>query len=304
MSAEGIDFALTRSGLTVEERLVLMLICHKLRDNSRMYKMVTSLNALTQMLEMTDYRCRKALSGLREKGMINWRAIEVRGKPKTEVIVNVVDPFLEDKQIVLADNKTALELDMFNNHFWPSYPRHVGREQAWQAWQKLIMTEDLFFKIMEDLAYRLEHEWSSRSASVVPTPLKYISARIWDKPSVPAMQVIKSLSQVGNAKATRLNPEWQLPRAWGDWALENSSFTGAEIIEMGEHFRDYWVARADKGAVKLDWLATWRNWVRSQKQRQPKTFAQQTREFKEERGKEAFSNLGGADSEALKKWGF
>lgn len=27
-------------------------------------------------------------------------------------------------------------------------------------------------------------------------------------------------------------------------------------------FRDYWVAKAGPGAAKLDWSATWRNWLR------------------------------------------
>jgi hypothetical protein len=35
---------------------------------------------------------------------------------------------------------------------------------------------------------------------------------------------------------------------------------------VGEQFRDYWSAKAGSGATKLDWQATWRNWVRNQKQ--------------------------------------
>lgn len=30
-------------------------------------------------------------------------------------------------------------------------------------------------------------------------------------------------------------------------------------------FRDYWIAKPGKEGVKLDWTATWRNWVRNQK---------------------------------------
>lgn len=30
-------------------------------------------------------------------------------------------------------------------------------------------------------------------------------------------------------------------------------------------FRDYWIARPGREGVKLDWFATWRNWVRNQK---------------------------------------
>ena len=29
-------------------------------------------------------------------------------------------------------------------------------------------------------------------------------------------------------------------------------------------FKDYWIAKAGSGGVKLDWFATWRNWIRNQ----------------------------------------
>lgn len=35
--------------------------------------------------------------------------------------------------------------------------------------------------------------------------------------------------------------------------------------EVFAGFRDYWIAKAGKDGVKLDWLATWRNWIRNQK---------------------------------------
>ena len=34
------------------------------------------------------------------------------------------------------------------------------------------------------------------------------------------------------------------------------------LIEF-DKFRDYWTAKAGKDAVKLDWPATWRNWIRN-----------------------------------------
>ena len=30
-------------------------------------------------------------------------------------------------------------------------------------------------------------------------------------------------------------------------------------------FRDYWIAQGGSKGTKLDWFATWRNWVRNQK---------------------------------------
>ena len=32
-----------------------------------------------------------------------------------------------------------------------------------------------------------------------------------------------------------------------------------------DSFRDYWIAKTGNNATKLDWFATWRNWVRNQK---------------------------------------
>ena len=36
-----------------------------------------------------------------------------------------------------------------------------------------------------------------------------------------------------------------------------------------KRFRDYWIAAPGRGGVKLDWLATWRNWVRTERGPQP-----------------------------------
>lgn len=60
------------------------------------------------------------------------------------------------------------------------------------------------------------------------------------------------------ARGSRLPPDW----------LPEGTFEQEEV----ERFRDYWTAKAGKDGVKLDWQATWRNWLRntqSWKPRQP-----------------------------------
>jgi len=37
----------------------------------------------------------------------------------------------------------------------------------------------------------------------------------------------------------------------------------AEIDRTAAKFRDFWAGKAGASGVKLDWPATWRNWVRS-----------------------------------------
>ena len=63
--------------------------------------------------------------------------------------------------------------------------------------------------------------------------------------------------------ATRLPAGWVLPKAWGDWAMQERPDLSAEDVRReAECFADYWHAKAGADARKADWLATWRNWVR------------------------------------------
>ena len=64
-------------------------------------------------------------------------------------------------------------------------------------------------------------------------------------------------------KGSRLAADWQLPKAWGEWALaEVPGWTADHVRKVGEMFGDYWRSKAGKDAAKADWMATWRNWVR------------------------------------------
>lgn len=63
--------------------------------------------------------------------------------------------------------------------------------------------------------------------------------------------------------ATRLPDDWILPKAWGEWALqERPDMAANEVRKEAEVFADYWRAKAGADARKADWQATWRNWVR------------------------------------------
>lgn len=65
-------------------------------------------------------------------------------------------------------------------------------------------------------------------------------------------------------RGTRLTADWKLPKAWGDWALDEYAQWGTNKVRLeGEKFRDHWVAKTGKDSTKTDWLATWRNWCRS-----------------------------------------
>ncbi|MDI6838012.1 MAG: hypothetical protein QMD99_20175 [Rhizobiaceae bacterium] len=62
-------------------------------------------------------------------------------------------------------------------------------------------------------------------------------------------------------RASRLPESWSLPRAWGQWAV-SEGYSETVIRSEAEKFRDYWISKPGKEATKLDWFATWRNWIR------------------------------------------
>lgn len=84
------------------------------------------------------------------------------------------------------------------------------------------------------------------------------------KEQVNNKQVTISMAQAPKKRASRLPEDWVLPGDYGEWAQEQG-LSDAEIKLESERFKDYWIAASGKTASKLDWLATWRNWIRNSK---------------------------------------
>lgn len=65
-------------------------------------------------------------------------------------------------------------------------------------------------------------------------------------------------------RGSRLADDWFLPQDYGEYALEQG-YSESVIRLEADKFKDYWVSKPGRDAVKLDWLATWRNWLRNSK---------------------------------------
>ena len=73
-------------------------------------------------------------------------------------------------------------------------------------------------------------------------------------------------------RGSRLPANWVPNKELAEWS--KSERPDLDLRKVLEEFRDYWTSVAGSKGVKLDWDATWRNWVR--KQTAPKqSFAQQ-----------------------------
>jgi hypothetical protein len=64
-----------------------------------------------------------------------------------------------------------------------------------------------------------------------------------------------------NKRGSRLPQDLFFPKEWCDFLVEQRPELNAQ--KTFDQFKDYWIAQAGQKGVKLDWFATWRNWVRS-----------------------------------------
>jgi uncharacterized protein YdaU (DUF1376 family) len=69
---------------------------------------------------------------------------------------------------------------------------------------------------------------------------------------------------VKGTRGSRLSADFVLPTEWIAFCQQERQDLNPHKVFDG--FKDYWVSKAGAQGVKLDWLATWRNWVRNQKQ--------------------------------------
>jgi uncharacterized protein YdaU (DUF1376 family) len=65
-------------------------------------------------------------------------------------------------------------------------------------------------------------------------------------------------------RATRLRQDWTPTDANYQFAQQQGMTDDAIRLEA-DKFRDYWISQSDAKAAKLDWCATWRNWIRNSK---------------------------------------
>jgi DNA-binding MarR family transcriptional regulator len=64
-------------------------------------------------------------------------------------------------------------------------------------------------------------------------------------------------------RATRLQDGFTVPDSWLQWARANRP--DLDLKTVSESFVDFWISKPGVGGMKLDWPATWRNWIRNSK---------------------------------------
>lgn len=60
-------------------------------------------------------------------------------------------------------------------------------------------------------------------------------------------------------RATRIAEDFEITDTMRQWAAQKTP--GIDLGLETEKFINYWVAKSGKDATKVDWAATWRNWI-------------------------------------------
>jgi hypothetical protein len=101
----------------------------------------------------------------------------------------------------------------------------------------------------------------------------------------------------GLRRATRLPADWALPSDWRQWA--EGERPDLDIDRTADTFRDYWISIGGKEGARLDWAATWRNWVRKERATGRRLVQQQTTANAAARDAEALRLIGGEPARPL-----
>lgn len=100
---------------------------------------------------------------------------------------------------------------------------------------------------------------------VPKSPTEQEIKEVVGKTSEKSNAVVEKSAKEPSTRGARLPSTWVLPRSWGLEAQRLCpGLTVERIREIADEFRDYWVALPGSKACKLDWEATWRNWVRKE----------------------------------------
>ena len=99
--------------------------------------------------------------------------------------------------------------------------------------------------------------WSKKDANALPT----LSESNATHNTLPITQDTKPNKE--NKKGSRLSQDWFLTKPMGEWASQERP--DIDVRQVAEQFKDYWIAQPGQKGVKLNWDATWRNWVRNTK---------------------------------------
>jgi len=172
------------------------------------------------------------------------RRMRVDADTFSRVVAPLIDEFFERKQGRIFQKRQRKEYDYVTRLV---HKRKIAGKRGGEAKARKMQQK------APNKATDLPEQKSSNALAPTPTPT----------PSK------KRDTNVSPKKGSRLPEDWRLPKDWGQWAVDQGMDELA-VRREAEKFRDWWIAQPGQKAVKVDWQATWRNWIRKALDDRPK----------------------------------
>ena len=160
-----------------------------------------------------------------------------------------------------------LHRDLLNNRAYMSLPI-ASRAIAPMLWLLASESKDgVFDGSLDELVFRLhisEKEYQDGVKPLIDKDFFVIVSGVLAECKQVAIPETERETETKGEKKTlgkRLANDFHFPKEWEEFCQQ----TRPELhpIQTFDKFKDYWIAQAGQKGVKLDWFATWRNWVRN-----------------------------------------
>jgi len=172
------------------------------------------------------------------------RLVLATTESQREAVRVVLDEFFELTSAGWVNTRADAEIEAMREK------QQKQRDKANKRWHK-PETEHGNASAMPQQAKQDAAASKSDANAMPPTPTP-----------TPFIDAPPSASQA-KQQGARLSADWTLPDEWRQWCEENRPDLDPSLT--ADSFRDFWISKPGKDGRKTDWLATWRNWCRSQK---------------------------------------
>jgi hypothetical protein len=127
--------------------------------------------------------------------------------------------------------------------------------------------DGVFDGSLDELVFRLHITEKEYQAGVKPLIANdffnvvsgVLAERLQD--AIPETETETETKKEKKTLGKRLASDFSFPKEWEDFC--QTERPELSPVKTFDQFKDYWIAQAGQKGVKLDWFATWRNWVRS-----------------------------------------
>lgn len=112
----------------------------------------------------------------------------------------VDDPEIEPQHTTNGKRLTATGLTERFTEFWKYYPRKVGKNAAWRAWQKINPDSELLGTMLTVLAWQKQQDdWLRERGRFIPHPATWLNQGRWHDEPQQSPQIADSTLKTGRA---------------------------------------------------------------------------------------------------------